>query len=128
MWHSHDGLLIIPSHPHCCQHVNPLPPLLHLSYLCHHIIYLCILLLCVLLTLLHTFPEHVLPLAYTLPSPHTVSCQLFLHKESLTWLCYVTISCVRQQNTRLTHYVKTASPPPPLKKMLKPKNLLPVSR
>jgi hypothetical protein len=37
MWHPHDDLEIIASHqfsshPHCFQHVNPLPQLLHLSF------------------------------------------------------------------------------------------------
>jgi hypothetical protein len=82
MWHSHNGLQIIPSHPHCFRHENPLSPFI-LSYLCYQITYLCILLLCFLLTLLHTFPEYFLPLAYT---AFTTNCQLLHHLHLLVSL------------------------------------------
>ena len=71
--HSFSSVFFSSSLLSACESSSSIAPLIFL-YICYQIICLCILPFCLLLTLLHTFPEHVLPLAYTVPSPHTVSC------------------------------------------------------
>lgn len=87
------------------------------TFFCYFCFQICVLMsiLLLLLASFHCSPNLVLHNSqfFMLCSSNSRSWHLFLHEESLTELCYVTMSCVRQHNKHLTHYVKTASPPLP---------------